>query len=276
MKIASTSFLIVTLIVTIMASAATSPQQKQDVKGSSDHPLFPNRMPGYTITNYEKQGFSSYKFRSKPPQTIEGKYTSIRYRLQDPNQNPGALAIHRNYVNAIKSVGGEVVSTGNSDFSVLKVTRNGVEVWVEVSTYSQPDYILYFIERVPMQQVITADAMAAAIDKDGFIPLDIHFATGKAEILEESRPIIAEIVSLLKKRPTLSIGVEGHTDNTGNPAANKTLSNARAKAVADAIAAAGINASRLNSMGYGQERPIADNRTEEGRAKNRRVELVKR
>jgi OmpA-OmpF porin, OOP family len=118
--------------------------------------------------------------------------------------------------------------------------------------------------------------MAAAIDKEGFVPLDIHFATGKAEILPESRPIIGEIVSLLRKRPNLRIGVEGHTDNTGNPAANKTLSNARSRAVAKAIAAAGISSNRLDPVGYGQERPLADNKTEDGRAKNRRVELVKR
>jgi OmpA-OmpF porin, OOP family len=132
------------------------------------------------------------------------------------------------------------------------------------------------IELVSMQQVIRADEMAAALDKEGFVALDIHFATGKAEILPESRPIIDEIVSLLKKRPRLRIGVEGHTDNTGNPAANKTLSNARAKAVVAAIAAAGISSNRLDPVGYGQERAIADNRSEEGRAKNRRVELVKR
>lgn len=127
-----------------------------------------------------------------------------------------------------------------------------------------------------MKQVITADAMAAAIDKDGFIALDIHFATGKAEILAESRPIIDEIASMLNKRPDLRVGVEGHTDSTGTPAGNKTLSEARAKAVAAAIIAAGINASRLDPGGFGQERPVADNRTEEGRAKNRRVEIVKR
>jgi outer membrane protein OmpA-like peptidoglycan-associated protein len=132
------------------------------------------------------------------------------------------------------------------------------------------------IERVPMKQVIRADAMAAALDKEGFIALDIHFATGKAEILTESRPIIDEIVSLLRNRPNLRIGVEGHTDSTGIPASNKTLSNARAKAVVEAIAAAGISPDRLDPVGYGQDRPIADNRTEEGRAKNRRVELVKR
>jgi OmpA-OmpF porin, OOP family len=271
--------LLSTILVAFLAIVAPSQQSKPDVKGSSDHPLFPNRMPGYTISNYEKKGFSSYEFNTKPPKAIEGKHTSIRYHLQDPNQNPGELAIHRNYENAIKSVGGQVLPSGKPYFSILKVTRNGFEVWVQVSTYYHDtlrDYILEIVERTPMQQVIRADAIAAALDKEGFVALDIHFATGKAEILPESRPIIDEIVSLLKDRPNLRIGVEGHTDNSGNPAANKTLSNARAKAVAQAIAAAGINPNRLEPEGYGQERPVADNRTEEGRAKNRRVELVKR
>jgi hypothetical protein len=81
------------------------------------------------------------------------------------------------------------------------VTRNGVEVWVELYTINPKDYTMTIIERTPMQQVIKADAMAAALDKEGFIALDIHFATGRAEILPESRPIIDEIVTLLKKRP---------------------------------------------------------------------------
>ena len=271
--------LLSTILVALLAIVATPQQSKPDVKGSSDHPLFPNRMPSYTISAYEKKGFSSHEFKTKPPQVIEGKYTRIRYQLQDPNQNPGELAIRRNYENAIKSVGGQVLPSGDKDSTILKVTRNGVEVWVQVSTIfydTARDYILYIVERTPMQQVIRADAIAAAIDKDGFVAVDIHFATAKAEILPESQPIIDEIVSLLKNRPNLRIGIEGHTDDSGNPAANKTLSNSRAKAVAEAIAAAGISSNRLEPVGYGQERPIADNRTEEGRAKNRRVEFVKR
>ena len=263
-------------LVALSATAATPLQSNQDVKGSSDYPLFQNRMPGYRISSYEKQGFGSYSFHTKPPQTIEGRYLRIVYYLLDRDQHPGGLAIHRNYQNAIKEIGGQIIPAGHTDFSVFKVNRDGVEVWVELTANYQRDYTLTIIERVPMRQVIKADAIAAAIDKDGFVALDIHFATGKAEILPESRPIIGEIVSLLKNRPGLRIGVEGHTDNTGNPASNKTLSNARAKAVAEAIAAAGISADRLEPAGYGQEQPIADNRTEEGRAKNRRVELVKR
>jgi OmpA-OmpF porin, OOP family len=273
-------YLLSTILVALLAIIATPQQSKPDVKGSSDHPLFPNRMPGYTISSYEKQDFKSHKFLTRPPQIIEGKYTSIRYQLQDPTKNPGKLTIRRFYENAMKSAGGQILPLDDSYLreyrNAMKITRNGVEVWVELSTYYEPDYILYIVERAPMQQMITADAMAAAIDKEGFVPLDIHFATGRAEILPESRPIIDEIVSLLRKRPNLRIGVEGHTDNTGNPSANKTLSNARAKAVAEAISAAGINSNRLEPVGYGQERPVADNRTEDGRAKNRRVELVKR
>lgn len=258
--------------------AASAANAQQDVKGSADHPLFPNRMPGYSISNYQQQEFSSYKFRSRPPLTVEGKYTRIHYYLQDPKQHPGGLAIRRNYENAIKAVGGEVVYS-DDNASILKITRDGLEVWAEVqasASYSGRYYFLHVVERKPMQQIITADAMAAALDKDGFIALDIHFATGKAEILPESRPVVDEIVSLLNKRPGLRVGVEGHTDNTGTAPANKTLSEARAKSVTVAVGAAGIASNRLDPVGFGQERPIADNRTEEGRAKNRRVEIVKR
>jgi OmpA-OmpF porin, OOP family len=263
------------ILVALLAIVAPPQQPKPDVKGSSDYPLFVNRMPGYRISSYEKQGFSSHSFHTKPPQTIEGRFLRIVYYLDQPNEHLGGLAIHRNFQNAIKAIGGQILPAGHTDYSVFKVTRDGVEVWVELTANYQRDYTLTIVERVPMQQVIRADGMAAALDKDGFVALDIHFATDKAEILPESRPIIDEIVSLLKNRPNLRIGVEGHTDITGNPAANKTLSNARAKAVAEAIAA-GISSNRLDPVGYGQERPVADNRTEEGRAKNRRVELVKR
>lgn len=250
----------------------------QDVPNSSDHPLFPNRMPGYSISVYQQQGFSSYSFRTKPPQVVEGKYTRIHYYLKDPQQNPGGLAIRRNYENAIKSVGGEVVYS-DDNVSVMKAMRDGVEVWTEVQASTKVPgriYFLHVVERTPMAQVITADAMAAAIDKDGFIALDVHFATGKADILPESRPLIDEVVKMLSKRSTLRVGIEGHTDNTGSAATNKTLSDARARSVVNAIIAAGVNPNRLDPVGVGQERPVADNRTEEGRAKNRRVEIVKR
>jgi len=246
-----------------------------DVRGSSDHPLFPNRMPGHRISNYQQQAFSSYRFRTRPATLVEGRYTRIHYYLNNANERPGELGILRNYENAIKAAGGEVVHSAPGH-SVMKATRNGVEVWAEVQAGGGRIYFLHIVEREAMQQVIQADAMGAAIDKDGFIALDVHFATGKADILPESQPLIDQIVSLLRQRPALKLGVEGHTDNTGTSAANQQLSLARAQSVVASLTGAGIAANRLTSAGFGQDKPIADNRTEEGRAKNRRVELVRK
>jgi len=103
-----------TILVALLAIAATPAQPQQDVKGSSDHPLLPNRMPGYTISKYEKQDFRSHSFLTKPPQIIEGKYTAIRYHLEDPSQNPGKLTIRRFYENAIKSTGGQILPLDDS------------------------------------------------------------------------------------------------------------------------------------------------------------------
>ena len=86
---------------------------------------------------------------------------------------------------------------------------------------------------------------------------------------------MAEIVTLLQASPTFRLAVEGHTDNAGTPAHNQTLSEARAREVVRTIVAQGIATSRLQAVGFGQSRPLADNATEEGRARNRRVELVK-
>jgi len=98
----------------------------------------------------------------------------------------------------------------------------------------------------------------------------------KSIIKPDSKQTISQIVQMLKANPGLNISIEGHTDNMGNPKSNKTLSDERAKAVVSAIVAQGIDAKRLSALGHGQEKPVADNKTEEGRAKNRRVELVKK
>ena len=137
-------------------------------------------------------------------------------------------------------------------------------------------YDLTILEVGEMAQEVTAGDMLAALNKDGRIALSIHFDTGKATIKPESQKIVGEIAALLKGNPGLQVSIEGHTDNTGTPQGNKTLSDERAKAVAAAVVAMGVEASRLSAAGWGQDKPVADNATEEGRAKNRRVEVVKK
>ena len=135
-------------------------------------------------------------------------------------------------------------------------------------------YDLTVLEKKGMEQDITANAMLDALNKDGFIALYINFDTNKATIKPESKPIVDQIVLLLKHNLTLKVSVEGHTDNTGAPARNKTLSQERAQSVMNALTTAGID-KRLSAVGWGQDKPMADNKTEEGKAKNRRVEIVK-
>lgn len=88
--------------------------------------------------------------------------------------------------------------------------------------------------------------------------------------------MVEQIIEMMRQAPEIKISVEGHTDSDGSNESNLKLSEARAKAVVELIVKGGIDAARLSSAGYGEEKPIADNSTEEGKAKNRRVELIKK
>ena len=188
----------------------------------------------------------------------------------------------RNYQNAIKSIGGWWCTSGcrgenDGGETTLKVTAGGKEVWVrlEPGIFSAPtqSYKLWVVEVAAMQQVVTANKLLDELNKNGFIALYINFDTGKWDLKADGKATVAEIVKMLKGAPQLQIAIEGHTDNVGQAPANKALSEKRAQSVMAAVVAGGIDAKRLSAAGFGQERPVADNRAEEGRAKNRRVEL---
>jgi outer membrane protein OmpA-like peptidoglycan-associated protein len=103
----------------------------------------------------------------------------------------------------------------------------------------------------------------------------INFDTDSDRIKEESKPTLDKIVALLKAEPGWKLTIEGHTDSTASMEYNQRLSERRAAAVSSYLAAAGIDGSRLSSVGYGATRPVAANDTPLGRAQNRRVELTK-
>lgn len=117
-------------------------------------------------------------------------------------------------------------------------------------------------------------ALAAETAADKIIRLNhVYFETGSAKLTDLSRYELGNLISTLNKYPNMTIEVAGHTDNTGDAAANLTLSQERARTVYDYLVSGGIAASRLNAKGYGQNKPIDTNDTEEGRAKNRRTEF---
>lgn len=112
--------------------------------------------------------------------------------------------------------------------------------------------------------------------KDDQIVIDekIQFAVNKSEILAASNGLLDEIAGTMKEHTEIKkVEVQGHASSEGNPKTNKTLSDARAKAVAAALVTRGIPADALTAKGFGSDVPLADNKTEEGREKNRRVEF---
>src|SRR4029434_6559354 len=115
----------------------------------------------------------------------------------------------------------------------------------------------------------------APVTKNTWFDFDrLHFETDSAVIRADSRDQLANIAAILKAYPAAQVKIGGYTDNSGNPAANKQLSQARAQAVCDALQGLGVDSSRVQAEGYGDQHPIADNNTADGRAKNRRVAIL--
>ncbi|MGZ5848128.1 MAG: OmpA family protein [Ramlibacter sp.] len=105
------------------------------------------------------------------------------------------------------------------------------------------------------------------------IPSDISFDTGRADIKPNLRPILDQFASGLSSQPNTEVRIVGHTDNTGSDAINDPLSQRRADAARDYLAARGVDPRRIMTSGRGEHEPVADNSTEAGRARNRRVEI---
>jgi len=248
---------------------------EKDAGGCKDHPLI-SRMNNFYISGCEKS-FNSFDFYLKEgTKTLEGERTKIQYYLQEGSPQPSFLQIRRNYGNALKNIGGTVLFDEERR-GTYKVVKGGKEVWIALEAFNEGrTYELVVLEMEAMNQEVTADAMYDALNKDGFIALYINFDTGKSDIKPESMTIIDQIAALLKAHADLMVSIEGHTDNVGTPQSNKTLSQQRAKSVMTAVVQKGIAADRMAAVGWGQEKPIADNRSEDGRAKNRRVEVVKK
>jgi outer membrane protein OmpA-like peptidoglycan-associated protein len=121
----------------------------------------------------------------------------------------------------------------------------------------------------------TSESLKSQLDRTGRAVLYINFDFNKSTLRPDAGPIIAQVVKLMTDDPSLTLAINGHTDNVGQHDYNVKLSQSRAAAVVSALVAAQIGAERLSSGGFGPDQPIDDNDTDRGRAKNRRVELVK-
>lgn len=239
-------------------------------------------MPAYEAGEPEKRNFDKATFTvpngkddTQDVEVVGAKYV-VNYTPKDDAATQSDLAIQTNYRAALKKLGADILWTDNRN-TTARLIDNGKSIWIKV--YSQESEIdVTVIEEKPFEASIqppTADAMKAALEKDGHIALYIRFDFNKSTLRPDAKPIIDQIVALMKNNPGLKVEVDGHTDNIGSHNYNMKLSQDRAAAVLSAVVVGGIDKSRIKSAGFGPDKPIADNTKEEGRAKNRRVELVK-
>ncbi|MBK5257467.1 MAG: OmpA family protein [Vicinamibacteria bacterium] len=285
-------FSLTVLLLLVPVTAFAQDEKPADIENVHDHPAV-KRWPGSVITVANYREFEEYKFPIRDGETriVEGKYSFIQYQTL-----PGASCtqITRNYENALKAQGlalhkgldapADDVGWGDGKWvSGEGKNQAGGRIFITVGCSGENAdgiaFYLWVLEQQEMDQKveINADAMADEISKTGIIALHgITFTTGKAEITPESGKTLDEIAALLNKMTDWKLRVEGHTDNVGQAAANLDLSRKRAEAVkAWLTGKLGIDPSRLSADGFGDQKPVAPNTTDEGRAKNRRVELRK-
>ncbi len=284
MKLVLRSLLVAFAAATFTSTFISSASCQEDVAGSKDYPGI-TRMPGYFIYDYSELPFDAYTFTVKQgngtkEEKVEGRKYTYRYNLKDGATMPSALQILRNYGNAARTAGGQVLYE-SEDTTTIRLAKSGKEAWIEVSTSNIPSGMfiaMNIIEKEGMKQEVTIDAaaMAQGLSEAGEVAIyGIYFDTAKSELKPESEPALEEIAKLLKANPLLKVFIVGHTDMVGDAAANVKLSQARAQAVVTALVTKnGVAATRLTPFGAGPYAPVASNKTEEGRAKNRRVELV--
>lgn len=242
-----------------------------------------------------------YVLTGKQLRKVEGRVESHKFSLLDAKMSE-AEARH-NYENLIAAMGGVKVNDVqpldlapafddetravtqklryteyNMSYAAYVVRKPDQLVWIVLMSDKNSMNTLSIAEQPFKQTVafVTADAMQSALASAGHVALYINFDTDKASIRSDGKPAVDEIAKLLQQDPTLKLTIEGHTDNVGDAAHNKALSQQRADAVLGALLAAGIAKERLTAVGLGDARPVADNKDEAGRARNRRVELVKR
>ncbi len=168
---------------------------------------------------------------------------------------------------------------GTGQINTGQIAGATAEAFIAIGVTPQRT-LVHVLEVAPMQARMVApeaSTLAAELERSGRATLPgVFFDTGEDTLRPESDVALAQAAALLQSQPALRLRVEGHTDSEGDDAFNLALSQRRAAAVRQALVERhGIDAARLVAQGFGEAQPVADNATSEGRARNRRVELVR-
>lgn len=259
-------------------------------KTVKEHPLirpFPGSILAKNMSQYQKfDVFDFYvtneKTKKREQKKVKGEYYKLLYEVRNASgervRDISAVEFFENYKNAAVEKGGKILYEGGVlTFAIPR--DDGGRTWcqVEVNAGLGQQY-LRIIDEKGMKQSMTfgPKELKDALDKNGRVSLyGILFDLDKSSLKPESVKQLMHIVTLMQTYPDLNLEVQGHTDSQGSDEYNKTLSQKRAGTVCTFLELFGIHSGRLVPKGYGETMPKATNDTEEGRAKNRRVELVR-
>jgi outer membrane protein OmpA-like peptidoglycan-associated protein len=265
------------LLVLCLASTALSLSSlaQEDAEGCKDSPLI-TRMPGSSIHSCDKKEFDQFDIvvgtsdSGDKSKHVEGPLDSWDYGTREGVSD---IQVFRNMETALRTGGFQVVFERSPGY----ISARKGNTWLVIEN-SGSYYYQTIITEQAMNQEVTADAssLKGELEKTGHVAVyGILFDTGKATLQPASDAPLNQVLEMLQQDDSLKVLIEGHTDNVGAAAANQALSEKRAQAVRDWLIGKGIAADRLSAKGYGASKPVADNNTDDGKAKNRRVELVK-
>lgn len=214
---------------------------------------------------YFEKSLEDYLLSIGAVKIYDGEITQEQYDLYSKN-NPN------------KGEDGDIGYLGETiKFYALRTKDKGnVYVQFTSNTVSGKLNILQEENLAQTIEKISSDDITKDLTEKGKSILYINFDVNKSTLTADGKDIVSQIAAALKKESSLKVAIEGHTDNTGDAAHNKKLSNERATAVMNLLVSSGIDKSRLSAKGFGAERPLVANDSEANKAKNRRVELVKK
>ncbi|MFH1977556.1 MAG: OmpA family protein [Pseudomonadota bacterium] len=235
---------------------------------------------------YEDFGEHSFwvkdsKTGKKSKKSVKGKFWKLTYILLDSkgkwDASHSILEFRENYKQAALENGGTILYENQGYLTFTLPGDDGSDTWCEVYISNKSMQDLRIIEQAGFKKSLTfgSSEMKAALDAEGRVQLHgILFEVDKSSLQPKSNKQLEHIVTLLKENPDLKLEIQGHTDDQGSEEYNLKLSQDRAETVVNYLGLFGIDINRLTSKGFGESKPVMSNATEEGRAKNRRVELV--
>lgn len=262
------------LVLCLAVAAAGQVHAEQDAEGCKDSPLV-TRFPGSVIIGCKDMTDDAYSFtvEGKPDRKVEGEFHQIDYQFP---KTASKAQVVRNLNTALHRAGFafDYDSGDYGDFTAHKANT-----WIFVAISGSGTIEETIVTETALKQEVFADAAAltGGIAATGHAVAEgVYFDTGKADVKAESAAALGEIAKMLKQNAQLKLYVVGHTDNVGTPAANLDLSKRRAAAVVQALVSQyKVAPARLQPFGDGPYAPVASNDSDNGRAQNRRVELVK-